>query len=235
MSIALKPIKPKRISDQVFEQIRELIFRGQLKPGEQLMPERELAEAMSVSRTTVRNAINKLVVLGLLEQKQGQGTFVLSPDKRQGNPLAAAMEATDATLDDLLEVRLGLECNAAALAARRAGVSDIQFLENSIHEMAREVKSGRLGTQGDVSFHMAISYATKNPVQIYLMKNFYDFLFVGIKKNLLHLYQDPANLEIILSHHQRICDTICKHDPQAAFQAMHDHINYVQNFFRNRK
>ncbi len=235
MSIALKPIKPKRISDQVFEQIRELIFRGQLKPGEQLMPERELAEAMSVSRTTVRNAINKLVVLGLLEQKQGQGTFVLSPDKRRGNPLAAAMEATDATLDDLLEVRLGLECNAASLAARRAGVSDIQFLENSIHEMAREVESGRLGTQGDVSFHMAISYATKNPVQIYLMKNFYDFLFVGIKKNLLHLYQDPANLEIILSHHQSIFDAIRKKDPQEAFQAMHNHISYVQNFFRNRK
>ncbi len=224
MSIALKPIKPKRISDQVFEQIRELIFRGQLKPGEQLMPERELAEAMSVSRTTVRNAINKLVVLGLLEQKQGQGTFVLSPDKRRGNPLAAAMEATDATLDDLLEVRLGLECNAASLAARRAGVSDIQFLENSIHEMAREVESGRLGTQGDVSFHMAI-----------LMKNFYDFLFVGIKKNLLHLYQDPANLEIILSHHQSIFDAIRKKDPQEAFQAMHNHISYVQNFFRNRK
>jgi GntR family transcriptional repressor for pyruvate dehydrogenase complex len=234
MPMPLQPIKPKKISDQVFEQVRELIFRGQLKAGEQLLPERELSEALGVSRTTVRNAINKLVVLGLLEHKQGQGTFVRSPDTRHDNPLAAAMKVQDASIDDLLEVRMGLECNAAALAAQRANEDDLRFMDASLKEMREEVESGRLGTEADTAFHMALAYATKNPVQIYLMKNFYDFLFVGIKKNLSHLYEDPQNIEEILSQHGKIIDAIRLHDPHQALQAMQHHIKFVQVFFRNR-
>lgn len=234
MAIALQPIKPKKISDQVFEQIRELIFRGQLKPGQQLMPERELAEALDVSRTTVRNAINKLVVLGLLEHKQGQGTFVRFPDTRPGNPVAAAMEVEEATISDLLEVRMGLECNAAALAAQRASERDVQFMETSLEEIRIEVNSGRLGTEADTAFHMALAYATKNPVHVYLMKNFYDFLFVGIKKNLSHLYEDPENIDQILRQHSEIITAIKQKDPEKASMAMRRHIQFVQEYFRSR-
>jgi len=235
MNFALKPIKPKRISDQVFEQLRELVFRGQLKPGEQLMPERELAVALDVSRTSVREAINKLVVMGLLEQKQGQGTFVRIPETRERNPLAAAMETQGASLQGLLEVRMGLECNAAAMAARRAQDSDILFLQQSLEEMREEVCSGRLGTEADVSFHMAVSYATKNPVQVYIMRGFYDFLFYGIKENLFHLYEQPEQIESILSQHTLIFKAIRDHDPERAMKAMQQHITYVVEFFRTRK
>ncbi len=231
--VTLKPIKPKRISDQVFEQIRELIFRGQLKPGEQLIPERELASALEVSRTTVRDAINKLVVMGLLEQKQGQGTFVREPDDRRQSSIAAAMGLLDATVEDLQEVRMGLECNAAALAAQRAVERDLHFLEKSLDEMQKEVESSRLGTQADLAFHMAISYATKNPVQIQIMKRFYDFLFSGIKTNLLALYREPQNVERILAQHRSIFDAIKAHDSKRAYDAMEAHITFVMNFFRN--
>jgi len=234
MTLPLKPIKPKRISDQVFEQLRELIFRGEMKPGQQIMPERELADALGVSRTSVRDAINKLVVMGPLKQKQGQGTFVRSPNALEKNPLAVAMENQNATLEDLLEVRMGLECNAASLAASRAVEKDIHFLERSIHQMRKEVDSGRLGTEADVSFHMAISYATKNPLQVFLMKNFYDFLFVGIKENLSHLYEDPKNIDEIIKQHTKIFDTIRDHNPEKAFNAMKRHINFVLKFFKNR-
>lgn len=234
MPIPLQPIKPKKISDQVYEQIRELIFRGQLKPGEQLMPERELAEALGVSRTTVRNAINKLVVLGILEHRQGQGTFVRSPDTRLANPVAAAMEVEDATIADLLEVRMGFELNAAFLAALRADERDIQFLEASLEEMREEVASGRLGTEADTAFHMALAYATKNPVHVHMMKNFYDFLFVGIKKNLSHLYENPGNIDKILNQHSAIIKAIKKHDAQESLKAMRFHIRFVQNFFKER-
>ena len=93
MPALLKPIKVKRVSDQAYEQIRDLIFRGQLKPGEQIMPERDLAQALGVSRPTVREAIKQLVTMGLLEHRQGQGTFVRSiSDQRELNPLAAMIE-----------------------------------------------------------------------------------------------------------------------------------------------
>lgn len=234
MTIELQPIKPKKISDQVFEQIRELIFRGRLKPGQQLMPERELAEAMDVSRTTVRNAINKLVVLGLLEHKQGQGTFVRFPDTRLDNPVAAAMEVEDASIGDLLEVRMGLECNAAALAAQRASEKDLHFMEASLEEIRSEVESGRLGTEADTAFHMALAYATKNPVHVYIMKNFYDFLFVGIKKNLSHLYEDPENIDQILQQHSEIIAAIKQKNSEEAAMAMRRHIQFVQDYFRRR-
>jgi GntR family transcriptional repressor for pyruvate dehydrogenase complex len=234
MSIPLKPIKPKRISDQVLDQLRELIFRGEFKPGRQIPPERELAEALSVSRTSVRDAISKLVAMGLLDQKQGQGTFVRIPTAMDKHPLAQAMEAQNASLEDLLEVRMGLECNAAALAALRAVDSDLLFLERSISEMGAEVQAGRLGTEADVSFHMAVAYATKNPLQVYIMKNFYDFLFVGIKENLAHLYENPRSIEKIVEQHRDILSAISNHNAEQAFAAMRRHIEFVLHLLSQR-
>ena len=168
----LKPIKPKRMSDQVFEQLKDLIFRGHLKPGERLMNERELAQNLGVSRPTVREAINKMVAMHLLEHRQGQGTFVnLPPTSAEQNPLAAVINGQNASLMDLLEVRLGLECNAVALAARRASGEDIREIAQRVEEMAAAIREGNLGSDADISFHMAIAYATKNVVQIHIMKS----------------------------------------------------------------
>jgi len=115
----LKPIRVKRLSDQGFEPIRDLLFQDQLKTGEKLMPERELAEPLGVSRPTVREAINKPATTGFLEQRQGQGTFARSVDSRRGNnPLTAIPQGREASLEDLLEVRTGLE-NQAAIGRRK--------------------------------------------------------------------------------------------------------------------
>ena len=230
----LKPIKPKRISDQVFDQLRELIFRGEFKSGEKILTERELAEAFGVSRTSVRDAINKLVVMGLLEQRQGQGTFVRSPESSEKSIVANMVESQGASITDLLEVRMGLECNAAAMAATRAVENDFQFMEKSIEEMQKEVKSGRLGTEADASFHMAIAYATNNPLQVYIMKNFYDFLFTGIKVNLEGLYKVPGNIDTILEQHQAIYRAIREHNAESAFRAMKRHIDFVYAFFKSQ-
>ena len=231
----LKPIKPKRISDQVFEQIRELIYKGEFKPGQQILPERELAVSMAVSRTSVRNAINKLVTMGLLEHRQGQGTFVSSPDSRKGNPLAAAMATEDATMDDLLEVRMGLECNAAMLAAQRATENDILSMERSLKEMLDDLEAtDKISTEADAAFHMAVAFATKNPVLIHLMRNFYDFLFIGIKKNLTHMYEDSSTLHDVVEHHKAVYEAIRNREPDKASDAMRSHIDYVQRYFRLR-
>jgi len=236
MTILLKPIKAKRVSDQAYEQIRDLIFRGQLKPGDQIMPERELALALGVSRPTVREAIKKLVTMGLLEHRQGQGTFVRSTDsQREHNPLAAVIEGHDASLEELLEVRMGLESQSAILAAQRATAEDIQVLEKALEAMLAENAAGRLGIEDDVSFHMALAFASKNPVQVYLMKNFYDLLHFGIKENLQALWEEPASLPIIAKQHRKIFDAIKNHDPEAAYQAMKSHIAFVLDFVRNRK
>lgn len=234
MTIPIKPIKPKRISDQVFDQIRELIFRGNLKPGEKLMTEREFALAMDVSRTTIRDAIQRLVTMGLIVQKQGQGTFVKNYDASLENPLAKAMETQNASIGDLLEVRMGLECNAALLAALRADESDIKALSQSIEEMQKEVGSGRLGTQADTSFHMAIAYAAKNPLHILIMRNFYDYLFLGIHENLKSLYETSENIETILTQHRNILEAISQRNADNAYAAMKTHIQFVMDYFKEK-
>jgi GntR family transcriptional repressor for pyruvate dehydrogenase complex len=231
----IRPIKPRRISSQVFEQIRELIYKGDFKPGQQIPPERELAASMQVSRTSVRNAIEKLVNLGLLNQVQGQGTFVSSPEQREGNPLSAAMSTDEATFFDLLEVRMGLECNAAELAAMRATDNDIRSIKKSLVEMEEDLRdNGVISTAADAAFHMAVTFSTKNPVLIHLTRNFYDFLFVGIKKNLSHLGDVDLAYEEVLEHHREVFEAIKARESKKAYNAMHKHLIYVQDFFEKR-
>ena len=83
------------------------------------------------------------------------------------------------------------------MAARRATEEDLRDMEKNLREMETEIDAGGLGSAADVRFHMAIAYATKNMVQIHIMKSFYDLLFYGIKTNLQYLYTEPATLEII--------------------------------------
>jgi GntR family transcriptional repressor for pyruvate dehydrogenase complex len=235
MKIELKPIRPKRISDQVFDQLRELIFRGDYQPGQKIMTERELAEALNVSRNSVREAINKLVTLRFLEQRQGQGTFVRSIDEAVQIPLATVMETQDATLIDLLEMRMGIECTAASLAAQRITADELKAIEEALADMKQDILAGGLGTEGDLAFHMAIAAATKNPLQIYIMKNVSNFLHVGIRENLLHLYQEAENIENILKQHTAILEAIRGRDPDAAYKAMKSHIAFVIDFFSHRQ
>jgi GntR family transcriptional repressor for pyruvate dehydrogenase complex len=81
---------------------------------------------------------------------------------------------------------------------------------------------------------MAIAYATQNPLQVFIMKNLYDFLFTGIKANLAGLYKIPGNIDIILDQHRIICQAIRSHDPEAAYHAMRRHIDFVYQFFKGQ-
>lgn len=224
-------LKPKKLSDQVFEKIQNLILRGELRAGEQLKTERELCALMEVSRPTLRAAIKKLVERGLVENRQGRGTFVASPEKSIGqNPLGAFIDKDETTLLDLLDVRMALECHAATMAAQRASGEDIDLLFTHNNEMRRKIAMGELGLSEDLRFHMCLAYATKNPVQIHLMKNLYEFLHFGIEESLMALYRDPKNLQTILAQHHAVAEAIRHHDSKGAAEAMRDHISFLMDF-----
>ncbi|BCS98100.1 GntR family transcriptional regulator [Desulfoluna limicola] len=235
MNSHLAPIKPKRVSDQVFEQIRELIFRGELKPGDKIMPERELMKELGVSRNSVREALNKLVAMGLVDQRQGQGTFVRELGSVRDNPIMDLMSSHNATITDLLEVRMGLECNGAALAAEKATLEDIRTMEKSIATMETAISEGRVGTDEDAHFHMAIAHATRNPLQVHMMKFFYDFIFYGINESLKRFFDMPTRTEVILSQHRQILSAIEQRKSGDAYAAMAEHIRYIKDFFENTK
>ncbi len=234
MNISLHPIRTKGLSEQVYEQLKELIYRGKFKPGEKLPAERELAHTLGVSRPTVKSAINKLVNNGLVEQKQGQGSFVSSYQSQyRDNPLREIFDAQNVSLVDLLEVRSGLEVTAASLAAQRATPEDIEVMQDCLQEMQAKIKNGEVGADEDVSFHMNIAYATKNSAQIYLMKHFYDLLFYGIKQSQFYLIES-GNLEKMGEHHSKILECIRKKDVQGSKRAMQRHIHYVREFCRSQ-
>lgn len=224
-------LKPKKLADQVFERIRDLIFKGDLRPGEQLKSERELSEILSVSRPTIRQAIRKLIELGLIENRQGQGTYICNPKEARGhNMLREMIDWGEASLRDLLEVRMALECQAATSAALRATAADVTALERHVEDMRTSIEEGELGILEDVRFHMTLAYATKNQVQIMLMKNLYDLLHFGIEESLKQLYMDPANLETILTQHKSVSDAIRQRDPDSAYEAMRQHITFLINY-----
>jgi len=234
MNVLLRPIKPKRLSDQIFEQLRDSIYRGQLKPGEKLPPERELAAAFNVSRPSLRAAMDKLTHIGLIEQRQGQGTFVRSLQSRyEQNPLREVMEGEEVSLVDLLEVRLGLEVQSVAMAATRATDKDISAMEMCVQDMLSRVDEGEVGSEEDVAFHMAIAYATKNSAQIYLMRNFYELLFHAINESRFYL-SEAGNLSRMGQQHSEILQCIKEHDPESAQEKMKDHINYVIRFCQQK-
>lgn len=234
MSGKLKPIKPKLISDQVFDQLRELIYRGIIKSGEKLLPEKEMAQEMEVSRATIKAAIQRLIGMGLVTQRPGEGIFARDFQDELKNPLAKALSSEDISLDKLLEIRLPLECNAAALAARRADKADIKAIQHSFEEMVFETNQGRLGSEADSSFHMAIAYASKNPLHILIIRNFYDYIFHGIKETLESVYTDPNNIQKIMDQHEQILTAIKQRFPEKASESMNNHVMFLIKFINNR-
>lgn len=227
----LTPIRPKHVSDLVFEQLRDLIFKGRLKPGERLMTERDLAQTLGVCRPTVREAINRLAALHLLERRQGQGTFVVSP-AADNNPLGILQEQ-GATLADLIEVRLGLECNAAKMAARRATEDDIMDMEKNLRSMESVAGDRESRNNAEMGFHMALAYATRNLAHIHIIKNLYDLIFFGTG-GLQGLDSGPVNLATAIRQHNSILKAVRERDEEAAQETMREHIVYVLDFLNER-
>lgn len=133
---------------------------------------------------------------------------------------------------DLLEVRMGIECQAAALAAQRADDYDIQALNKSLGEMQQEFESGRSGTDADVSFHMAIAFAAKNPVHSFVMNSFSNYLFHGNRELLKQIYERGENTGKVLNQHRTIVRHIRNRDPDKAYGAMKEHINFFADFVK---
>ena len=224
----LKPIKSVKISDRVYEQLRDMIYRGELRAGEKLMSERDMALALNVGRPTVREAIQKLIEQGLIESRRGVGTFVLGEDTRKNNkPLLQLLNGQDFTIVDLLEVRLVLESNSATLAARRATEEDIRIIEQSLNRLLDARYSLERDLDNELSFHMNIAYASKNIVQVHLMKSFYDVLYYGMNLAFPTLIKDQKLDEMTFDQHITIFKAIENRDPELAASTMENHIRVI--------
>ena len=113
------------------------------------------------------------------------------------------------------------------MAARRATPEDILAISKACADMAERVEKGGRGTSDDMAFHMAVAYATRNQVQINIMKNLHDIVHQAIRKTLARFYDNPATLRAVVGQHLAVARAVKDKDEQAAFQAMHDHISFL--------
>lgn len=224
----IRPIKQKSVADHVYEKLRDMIYRGEIAPGEKMMPEREMATMFMVGRPTVRNAIQRLIDQRLAVSRRGVGTFVLERDAIGKKPFMEALNGEEFTVTEIQEIRMGLEGKGAELAARRASDQDIRRLKKILEQMRDEGTRGRVMTiQTDILFHMNIAYAGKNRVQIHLMKNFYDLMTYAMSYSIKEYLAARNDGKLVDGHHDRIYRAIAEHEPREARLAMENHIEYV--------
>ena len=229
----LKPVKPKKISDQIYEQIRDMIYRGEFRPGQKLMAERDMASFFKVGRPTVRTAIQKLIDRGLISAKRGVGTFVVDEkSRRQNRPLLQVLNNEDFTITEFQEVRMALEVKSAELAARRATDEDIRLMEQSLERIRQERINGHMHMSSDISFHMNIAYASKNIVQIQLMKSFYDVQYHVMDIAYSQLFGSMGIDDLVLNQHTLIMEAIKSHNPSLAHGTMEAHIGIILEICR---
>jgi GntR family transcriptional repressor for pyruvate dehydrogenase complex len=158
-------IKKASAPQMVAEQIIQKIETGQLPPGGHLPSQRDLARQLGVGRSSIREAINALVVLGYLEVIQGKGTYIRQP-LPQTDPTMEKLDAalTAGSIFDLMEARLLLESRSAALAAQRAEKAHIRKLKETIVHLKTNDREYTLFLEADMAFHKAVAEATGNVV-----------------------------------------------------------------------
>ncbi len=221
-----KPVKKTRVYEEIVAKIKDMIDKGRFKSGDQLPVERELAEVFRVSRSSVREAIRSLESQGLLESRQGNGTYIAKhPVESLVNPLASVICSEKDGQRELFEMRRLIEPQLAFLAAERASEDEIKMMEKTLTLQEREIARGGLGTEIDRNFHYLLAGAARNRFLLQIVDNNMN-LFLESRDNFLQVEGRP---EKSIQRHRELLDAIKARDPESAAQAMREHLIDIEN------
>lgn len=220
-----------RISDAIASSLEKRILEGSLKPGDRLPPERELAAELGVSRPSLREAIQKLASKGMVQSRQGGGTYVT--DRLEStffDPWQDMMGAHPNLREDLLEFRRMLEGQAAEWAAVRATEADLERLTQSFQALSRAFEADDLEKRSasDIAFHQAICEASHNALIGHLASAMLRLMQDNIRLNLGELRAVPGAANLLQNQHRALFEAIRDRKPAAARAAAHTHIDFVQ-------
>ena len=159
----LQPLDKLRLYERIALQLRELIEKGYLKPGDKLPTERKLAEELNVSRTAIREALRAMESQGFIESKVGYGTFIREVTlKDLTNLYSVVLLKNNNLIKDLLEIRRILETEFIRLAVKRINGVKKNKIKKALLLMEKEIKEGGIGIKGDNAFHNEIAKAAEN-------------------------------------------------------------------------
>jgi GntR family transcriptional regulator, transcriptional repressor for pyruvate dehydrogenase complex len=225
-----KQIRPKKIYEEVAETLHEMIRNGQFKPGDKLDSVQQLAENFQVGRSAIREALSALKAMGLIEMKQGEGTYVREFEGDQMHfPLSTAILMNKSDVMDLLEVRKIIETGSAMTAASRRTDAHLATMEEILHEMNQVRGDEELGEKADLQFHLTIAEASGNTMLANLLNQVSELMVETMKETRrLWLYSKQTTTAKLYKEHMEIFEAIKNQDENRAMQAMLTHLNNVE-------
>jgi GntR family transcriptional repressor for pyruvate dehydrogenase complex len=223
----IDPAQPGTTSENVVQQLRDMIHRGELRPGDRLPPERDLAKLLNVSRPTLRAGIRSLSAVGVLQARQGAGTFVTAnegPPELDGSPLRLLASLRGFQPDEMFEARIALEMAVAGLAAERATPEQLASMADEIASMFASMDEPEQFLVHDMHFHQLVAAASGNRILTALMNMVAKILFEARSKTVKHARDLKESAEM----HRHIYRAIRAGNPDQARQAMREHLRLAQ-------
>jgi DNA-binding FadR family transcriptional regulator len=223
---AISPVERNSVADQVAKKILDLVRTGNLKPGDQLPPERDLAQMLQVSRPSLREAMRGLQILGVVKSRQGGGAYISSLGAADLlGPLQFLITLNNENISALYESRVLIDGGIARMAAKRLSVHDLAKLE-AIVDVQRGLLSDPIGFRvSDLEFHRTIMESTENP---FLVRVSHSLYVLGMEYRRI-ASETPGVLGQSLADHERIVEAIAKRDPDGAEKAMVAHMRNVHH------
>ncbi|GAA1207582.1 FadR/GntR family transcriptional regulator [Prauserella alba] len=221
MSDALRPMARPRLYEQVIDRLREYVAAQRLGAGDKLPAERELAQRLGVSRTSVKQAIVVLQVQGLVEARHGGGTYLVG-DTLDAEPVDQLVERRN-RLPDVLDAREAVETKLAELAAQRRTKADLDAISAAVDHMRAEITEGAYGVDGDRRFHAAVTEAAHSPI----LAEFMSSMAEQITESRTESLRQPGRPSRSLAQHVAVFDAISLGDGRRAASAMRRHLRTV--------
>ena len=210
-----------KLSASVFEKLLTFILGGHWNEGERIPPERELSQELGVGRPSLREALKALELIGMIECRVGDGTFVCERSTFLSRPLLWAITGSGLTrVDELVESRLVLECEIAAFAASRATPGELALIEAEVHRMRRGSASADVLMDADMKFHMGIAVASHNQ----LLLNAVQMIRSLMQQWMLVTLHVPGVGVKVFAQHEAIVACVRAGDAAGARSAMRSHL-----------
>jgi len=224
-----RPVKTKKVYEEIIDQIKNLIVDGKLQPGDKLLSERELSEKLNVSRASVREAFSALEMMGVISIRPGEGSFVKQVSfEGMLEPLSFLLQVEIDDIMQLLEVRKILEVETAGLAAMRVTPENLEALQRAVNNMLVEVRQGEIGDTADQDFHFAVAAAANNPILITVMNTISDLMQHTFRTSRQKLFIVENMPMVLYSAHVAIYEAIASKNPNLARLRMREHLTMVE-------
>lgn len=222
----LQAVESSRLYRQIAEQLRGLIKGGEFAAGSRLPAERDLARQLGVSRPSVREALIALEVEGWVEVRTGSGIYVQEARRRSSTraPANGNGSGTDWGPLELMQARELVEGEVAALAARHARKPQVARIASALAQMQDEVAAGIVPREGDEAFHNAIAIGCGNEVLGDTVRGYWHARRGPISERLGDHFENPPSWKRAVAEHSAVLEAIRAHDPQAAREAMQQHL-----------